>query len=243
MRSRSAEQGDPALSRTFTVENTGTADIILEPLSLTGSGFTLTSPNFTSGQVVAPAAQATFTVELSTATVGAFNGSVSFANNDADENPFNFDIAGTINQPAPTGIRIIDNGDTGFSTTGNFNFVAGYGFGNDALAGNGINGVETAEWVFDSLAANSTHDVAVTWLRGSDREAAVTYVIRDGVGGAILDTVVVDQTQNPNGTVTGGRPFESLGTFTTTSGTLVVELSTAGTTKAVIADAVRLTEQ
>jgi hypothetical protein len=240
----SAQQGDPAISKTFTVQNTGTANLTLEPLSLAGAGFSLTSPNFTSGQILAPGGTAMFTIELSTATIGSFNGNVSFANNDGDENPFNFNFNGNINAAQPAGVEIIDNGDSGFSADPGFTNVTGYGFGADALAGNGINGVETAKWVFDGLTAGSTQEVSATWLRGSDRESSVTYVIRDGDGGAVLATVVVDQTQNPAGGVTqGGRPFQVLGTVTISGTELVVELSTAGSTKAVIADAVRIAQQ
>ena len=52
--------------------------------------------------------------------------------------------------------------------------------------------------------------------------------------------VVVDQKQNPAGPSIDRRPFELLGTFSVSGDTLVVELSTAGTTQAVIADAIRI---
>jgi hypothetical protein len=89
-------------------------------------------------------------------------------------------------------VRIIDNGNAGFDRSGLWADVNGFGFGADALAGNGINGVETAQWVFVGLTAGN-YEVQTTWLRGSDREAAVSYVIRDGVGGTILANVAVDQ--------------------------------------------------
>ena len=237
----SAEENSTALSRTFTVTNSGTANLVLEPITIDGSGFVLTSANFTAGQILAPSATVDFTVELPTGTVDDYFASLAFATNDADENPFNIDLSGSINPPQQAGVSIIDNGDSGFSATPGFTDVDSYGFGSDALAGNGINGAETATWVFDGLNTGSTHEVSTTWLNGGDRESNVTYVIRDGVGGTILGSVVVDQKQRPTGGVTeGGRPFQVLGNFTTTSGTLVVELSTAGSTLAVIADAVRL---
>lgn len=235
----SADQGDPQLTKVFTVENTGTASLTLEPITVTGTGFSLVSANFTPGQVLAPAGTVTFEVGLSTSTLGTFQGNVSFANSDADENPFNFGVSGTINEPLPAGVFIIDNGDTGHSTTGNWTAVSGFGFGSDALAGNGVNGVETSRWEFTGLTSGS-YAVSATWLRGGDREASVDYVVRPSVSGSALGTATVDQTKNPSGSVYGGRPFEALGTFTISGSTLVVDLSTAGTTKAVIADAIRI---
>ena len=238
----SAEQNDPQLTKTFVVTNTGTANLILEPITVTGTGFTLTSANFTPGQTLIPNATASLTVGLATATLGTFNGTVSLANNDGDENPFNFDISGSINVAQPPGIEIKDNGDSGFSATGDWLDVSGYGYALDALAGNDTNGTDTAKWVFDSLTPGD-YEVSATWLRAGDRDTNVSYVIRDGDGGPILGTVVVDQTQNAVGTVYGGRPFEVLNVFTISGTTLVVELSTLGTTKAVIADAVRIEMQ
>jgi hypothetical protein len=235
----SALQMSPPFTKTFVVQNTGTGNLTLEPISVTGSGFSLESANFMPGQMLAPGATATFAIGLSTTTVGTFNGEVSFLHNDADENPFDIAVSGTINPLQPSGVQIIDNGDTGFNSIGNFVDVNGFGFGGDALAGNGINGTETAQWVFNGLTAGD-FEVSTTWLRGGDREAAVSYVIRDGIGGTVLATVVVDQRQNPSGNAFGGRPFQVLDTVSLTGSTLVVELSTAGSTGAVIADAVRI---
>jgi hypothetical protein len=240
----SAVEGDPLLTKEFTVTNTGTADLTLEPIVVSGAGYSLESPNFTSGEVVTPGANVTFTIGLSTATAGTFPGAFSFGNNDADENPFDSALMGVIHAAPPVGVQIIDNGDAGFSADAGFTNVSGYGFGGDALAGNGINGAETAQWVFDGLTPGTLQEVSVTWLPGNDREAAVSYVIRDGAGGPLLATVVVDQTQAPaGGAVEGGRPFQVLSTVTITGTQLVVELSTAGSTQAVIADAVRIAEQ
>lgn len=229
----------PLLTKTFTVQNTGTADLTLEPISVTGQGFSLQSANFTAGQIVAPNASAALTVGLSTNSVGTFLGNVSFANNDGDENPFDFAVTGTIGVLQSDGSAIIDDGDAGFSRTGTWTSFPTFGFDGDGLAGNGSNGVDTAEWVFGGLPAGD-YEVATTWQFGNDRQKNVPYVIRDGVGGTVLATVVIDQSIAPGGKRFGGRPFENLGTFTVSSGTLVVELSTAGSSLAVIADAVRI---
>ena len=142
----------------------------------------------------------------------------------------------------PAGVSIIDNGDTGFSQTGNWLDVSGFGYFLDVLAGNDTNGTETAKWLFTGLTAGS-YEVSTTWLRAGDRDTNVTYVIRDGDGGSVLAMPSVDQTLDAVGTVYGGRPFEVLGVVTITGTTLAVELSTVGTTKTVIADAVRIEKQ
>lgn len=234
-----AEQGDPPLTTTFTLSNTGTANLILEPVSVTGAGFSLQSDNFTSGQTLAPGSSTSITVSMATGDTGRFTGNVSIPNSDSDESPFNFDVLGVVNAAQAPGVWIIDNGDAGFNSNGNWAYVDGYGFGADALAGNGVNGAATAQWVFDDLSPGD-FEVSATWLRGGDREAAVSYVVRDGVGGAILGAVDVDQRLNPGGPLYSGRPFEILNVFTITGNTLVVELSTLGTARAVIADAVRI---
>lgn len=234
----SANHGDPQLRRQFAVKNVGTADLTLEPLTVSGNGFTLESPNFTRGQTLAPDATETFTIGLSTAEIGTYSGSVSFLNNDANESPFDFELAGAVNEAPPEGVRIIDNGDTGFSQTGNWLHHA-FGYGGDMLSGNGINGVDTARWQFTSLQAG-TYDVDVTWQRAGDRETEVTYRISSEVGGTELARATIDQTKNPTGEMFGGRPFQTLHRVTIAQDTLVVDLSTLGTDATVIADAVRI---
>ncbi|MCA9043407.1 MAG: choice-of-anchor D domain-containing protein [Planctomycetaceae bacterium] len=237
----SASQGDPQLEKVFTVKNTGTADLVLEPISVTGTGYSLVGANFTPGQVLAPNATATFTVGLSTATLGSFSGNVSFLNNDGDENPFNFDLAGSINVAPPAGVYIIDDGDTGFSTTGVTAALATTaGYGGDFLVANSKNGVDTAQWEFTGLTAGS-YDVAITWQRAGDRSTDVQYTILDGLGGSTLHTAHIDQTANPVAGVTeGGRVFQLLSNVNITGTSLVIQLSNALATGGVIIDAARI---
>lgn len=79
---------------TFTIQNIGDAaiDITGTPkVAVTGAGFSVTTDAPAS---VAANASATFEIQLSTATVGVYSGTISIANNDADENPYNFAITG-----------------------------------------------------------------------------------------------------------------------------------------------------
>ncbi len=113
------------VSKTFTIQNTGNADLTLGTVTVP-TGFVLTqAPTST----VAAGASTTFTVSLNTTTAGTFSGELSFTNNDADESPFNFALSGTVNTTTPTTspeIEILDGSTVlvdGASTV-NFGSVA-----------------------------------------------------------------------------------------------------------------------
>ncbi|OQX27669.1 MAG: hypothetical protein BWK80_04165 [Desulfobacteraceae bacterium IS3] len=97
------------ISVTFTIENTGNADLILtEPISLP-EGFTLSKSFGTT--TVSPSASTTFEIQLDDA-LGTFEGTLSFANNDSDENPYAFTISGTVKpKPEPEIALSCDNSD------------------------------------------------------------------------------------------------------------------------------------
>lgn len=82
----------------FTIQNTGTGTLNLTggPLvSITGAhagDFTVTANPSSS---VAPSGSTTFTITFNPSATGLRTASVSIANDDGDENPFNFDIQGT----------------------------------------------------------------------------------------------------------------------------------------------------
>jgi hypothetical protein len=81
------------LTKTFTVKNTGTADLNLSNLQLP-TGFTLVG---SLPATIAATEEATFQISLNAAAAGNFTGELSFTTNDGDENPFNFAISGTVN--------------------------------------------------------------------------------------------------------------------------------------------------
>jgi GH25 family lysozyme M1 (1,4-beta-N-acetylmuramidase) len=86
------QQNGATASRSFTVKNDGGSTLTLGALSIP-SGYTITDNLVAS---LAPGASDVFTLRLDTATAGTKSGTVSFGNNDADENPFNFTITGTV---------------------------------------------------------------------------------------------------------------------------------------------------
>jgi photosystem II stability/assembly factor-like uncharacterized protein len=84
--------------RTFTIENTGDATLDLNGspvVALSGdhaADFTIT---LQPASTVAAGGSTTFQVTFDPSAVGVRTAAVSFTNNDADENPFNFSIQGT----------------------------------------------------------------------------------------------------------------------------------------------------
>ncbi|NQT17610.1 MAG: choice-of-anchor D domain-containing protein, partial [Planctomycetes bacterium] len=85
------------LTRTFTIENTGTATLNLtggSPVTITGTGdFTVTSqPALLS---LNPSQSTTFDVQFDPSAVGVRSATVNVASNDADENPYDYAIQGT----------------------------------------------------------------------------------------------------------------------------------------------------
>ncbi len=95
-------QGQTAPTRTFTVRNAGTAPLALSSVTLP-AGFTLVEGLVAS---LTPLGDDTIIVQLDTTSVGVPAGQISIASNDADENPFNFAIAGTVLAVAPE-IRVV----------------------------------------------------------------------------------------------------------------------------------------
>jgi hypothetical protein len=87
------------ISRTLTIKNTGTGNLVLQPATITANaGFTITT-NFSPNQIVAPGASANLTVRLDAVTAGSKTADLSFANTDSDEGPFNFKVAGIVTDP------------------------------------------------------------------------------------------------------------------------------------------------
>ncbi|TMN57777.1 beta strand repeat-containing protein, partial [Pseudoalteromonas piscicida] len=89
--------GDANLTRTFTIGNSGTGSLTLSgsPLvSISGSSdFSVTTQPASS---VSSSGSTTFVVTLDPSSVGEQTATVSFNNNDSDENPYNFQIKATI---------------------------------------------------------------------------------------------------------------------------------------------------
>jgi len=82
------------LTRTYTVRNTGTATLTTRSLTVP-VGFVIDSSDPLASSI-ARGGSDTFKVRLIATTSGTFQGNISFTNNDADENPYNFAIKGIV---------------------------------------------------------------------------------------------------------------------------------------------------
>lgn len=87
-----AVRGQLGPSVIITVRNLGTASLQLTSPQIP-AGFTLVEPLVAS---LSPGASDSFTIRLVTTTAGVRSGPVSINNSDADENPFDFYITGTV---------------------------------------------------------------------------------------------------------------------------------------------------
>jgi hypothetical protein len=118
------------LTRTFTIYNTGNASLSIGSVTILGTNagdFSVTSaPNST----IAIGSSTTFTITFIPSAIGISTATITFTNNDTDENPYSFDIQATgIEQEIDVmgnAISIVD-GDSTPSTTDwtDFSNIAG----------------------------------------------------------------------------------------------------------------------
>lgn len=117
-------------SLTFTIKNTGTAD--LTGLSITKDGadagmFTVTS--YPSAPVSGPSGSTTFTVRFTPVSAGSKSAVIHIANNDSDENPFDITLSGSGYTPALPTAGLVITGPTACGTDSSVQFqaIATYG--------------------------------------------------------------------------------------------------------------------
>ena len=226
---------DESPVRTFKVTNFGTTSLTLtEPISVP-SGFTLVS-SFGSTSL-APLESTTFQIAPDTSSLGLQTGQISFGNNDVgdDENPFNFTLNANI--VPDTGIEIIDNGASGYSTTGSWTSILGNNKGHldDFEYANGGTGANVATWTFSVTPGQ--YEVAASWRSHTNRSTAAPFTIANG--GFDILTTTVDQTVPSGGIDDAGTSFTGLGVYNISSSTLTVRLSD-NASGLVVADAVRI---
>ena len=108
--------GGSSGSNAFTVRNDGTSTLTLGPITIP-SGFVLVEGLSSS---LEPGESDTFSIGLDTATLGVKIGDISIANNDSDEDPFEFRVTGTVLLPPEITVLcegvVITDGDTVPST-------------------------------------------------------------------------------------------------------------------------------
>jgi len=79
-------------TRTFTIQNTGTASLTLGLFTSSNAAFTIPSPP---AGPIAASGSVTFDVIFTPTAAGLVTSTISFVNNDSNENPYNFDVEGT----------------------------------------------------------------------------------------------------------------------------------------------------
>ncbi len=218
---------------TFTVTNRGGEVLTLNQTIDVPAGFSVVSgPGATT---LATDESTTFVLQLDAADVGTFSGTVALINDDADENPFNFNIQGTV--LAPPTVVIVDNGDAGFASVGEWNRWTGQGYLGDIHESIGGSGADVASWTFTNLLPGN-YRVSATWTAFTNRASNSPFTILDDAANPV--TVYVDQRVSPSGFSEAGVYWDDLAaTFQVDSGTLVVKLSDDADGR-INADAIRI---
>ncbi len=219
------------VTKTFTVKNTGAANLTLSALNIP-AGYTIAS-NFGS-TTVAPGSSTTFAVQLTAASTGTYSGMVAFTTNDPNNTTYSFSVSGTVAVVATTQI-IDDSSSSGFKVTSGWISYGGQGYLNGVHYVAAGNGSQVATWTF--TVAPGVYDVAVTYSAQNNRATNSPYTVYDGI--TSLGTTAVNQQLTPNDFTDQGVGWKNLGTFTITGNTLVVTLTNAANNY-VIADAVRI---
>jgi M6 family metalloprotease-like protein len=184
------------VERVFTVENTGNANLTLSgsPLvSISGANaadFTVTA---VPTSPVSAGGSTTFTVRFDPSAAGARTASISIANNDADENPYNFDILGTGSAVAipemdvkGNGVSITD-GDTTPSSADNTEF------GSVSVTGGTVDRVFTVENTGNAnLTLSGSPLVSISGANAADFTVTVIPTSPVSAGGSTTFTVRFD---------------------------------------------------
>jgi uncharacterized repeat protein (TIGR01451 family) len=107
------------LTRTLTVRNLGTADLTLGTPSVP-AGFVLASGLLT--DTLAPNATTSLTLTLEAAAIGTYDGTFTLPTNDSDENPFGFEVQGSVTEQPEPEIVVLDGSNSLTSGAGVLDF-------------------------------------------------------------------------------------------------------------------------
>jgi hypothetical protein len=180
---------------------------------------------------LAPGKSTTFALRMTAAAVATPDGTISIYSSDGKTVPFDLELKGTV-----SAVRVLDDGDAGFKTTGTWTVTTGLGYQNDCRTNTKGTGRDTASWTF--AVVPGWYRVAVTWPAGV--AGAATDAPFSVYGGTkLLGTVMLDQQADLGG---GWKNLEyqgNGGVFQITGTSLVVKLTDKASGN-VIADAVRI---
>jgi uncharacterized repeat protein (TIGR01451 family) len=223
--------GSP-LVETLHVRNVGNAPLTLSDPILP-AGFSISSP-FGAG-FLSPGGSTGVQIQLNAAAGGTSTGAGSFANGDADENPFDFNLSGTVSIIA----QIIDNLDAGYVDTGFVEFPrpgrmdTAQGFLGD-VSFSARNAGHTATWTFTGLTNGAFYNVSATWTAHPNRATNAQFDVEG-------NPVVVNQEAAPDAdVVVGSTNFQNLVLGHQLSGTTLTVTLSDTANDFVIADAIRV---
>jgi len=160
----SADVTSSTVTRTFTIQNTGSATLTVNSVSISGTHAADFPVIAQPAASVAPGASTTFQVRFDPSATGTRSASLSFGNNDANENPYNFNIqgTGTSGGGAPeinvtgNGVSIAD-GDTTPSTSDHTDFGSANVTGGTVTRTFTVQNTGTASLTVNSVSVSGTH--------------------------------------------------------------------------------------
>jgi hypothetical protein len=94
-------------AKDFVIENKGRANLTIANVTVP-NGFTV---ELITNTTIVRNGIGRITVRCNAAAAGTFSGTMSFTNNDADENPYNFTISCTVRQPTPPDMAVFNEAD------------------------------------------------------------------------------------------------------------------------------------
>jgi copper(I)-binding protein len=156
-------------SLTFTIKNTGDADLTILGFSIDGTDSTMFSLTAIPSVPVSPGGSTTFTVQFAPSSPGLKTAALHIGNNDSDENPFDITITGTgtgiggapeiaVEQPPGTdlvdGVSTNDFGSVAVGASTSLIFtITNSGTANLTISGITIDGANAASFIVTNLIA------------------------------------------------------------------------------------------
>ncbi len=138
-----------------------------------------------------------------------------------------------------TDVRVIDDGDAGYSSTPGWIGYGGQGYQNDVHYTAKGDGSKKATWLFTDLTPG-TYKVAAAWSAQANRATDAPYVVTDATTGEVLAITSVNQELAPNDFSDSGASWELIGDALVVFGSQVSVTLSNSANEYVIADAVRL---
>ena len=231
-----------AIEKTFTLTNDSMESYALREVQVPG-GFSVTS-NFTAGQLLAPGESADITIRLDAARAIKSYGEVLLVFDDlADgdttqaDHLHRFLISGSVlDEIGVQDVQIVDNSDPGVEFFGHFDAI-GEGYREHAQRARNTSFERRAFWTLD--VQPGTYELAATWPALTNNDSSVPIAIYDGFDGPLLGTPTANQRALPEDYIEDHVAWSTLGEFTATGNTLVVEMVSNGNNR-FVADALRV---